>query len=197
MQVFIVDSPYRTASFLDSKRLNKQIVECRQILDAIEGRKKGWANHPVTKMYRNHVAWLALYMQCLQAFKDENFIRARQYSNEADNLRPAFHCNLYYNNMRSRLYTKDPIWYSYNSFMTHGKSEINMYWNTESQSWMYYRNGKKLKLNAHPKRLINRLIASLNGGPEDWEDAQKIAEQLKATGDPYLIDRVDWLLSEI
>ena len=197
MQVFIIENPFDTASRLDPKRLNKQIVECRQILDAIEGRKKGWANHPVTKMYRNHVAWLALYMQCLQAYKDENIIRAYQYSEEASKLRPAFHCDLYYNNMRSRLYTKDPIWYSYCSFMDQGKSEINMYWNTESQSWMYYRNGKKLKLNDHPKKLINQLIASLNGGPEDWEDAHKIAEQLKATGDPYLIEKVNTLLDTL
>lgn len=194
MQVFIIENPYYTACYLDPKRLNKQIVECKQILSAISGESKGWVNHPVTKMYRLHEAWLALYMQCLQAFKDKNYVRARQYSEEANKLRPAFHCNLYYDNMRSRLYTKDPIWYCYSSFGKHGKSEINMYWDTESQLWMYYRNGKKLKLNDHPKRLINQFIASLNGGPEDWEDVHKIAEQLKATGDPYLIEKVDELL---
>lgn len=136
-------------------------------------------------------------MQCLQAFKDKNYVRARQYSEEANTLRPAFHCNLYYDNMQSRLYTKDPTQYRYPSFKKHGKSEINMYWNTELQSWMYYRNCKKLKLNDHPKRLISQFIASLNGGPEDWEDAHKIAKQLIATGDPYLIEKVNTLLDVV
>ena len=32
MQVFIIGSPFETAKCLDSKRLNKQIMECGQIL---------------------------------------------------------------------------------------------------------------------------------------------------------------------
>lgn len=194
MQVFIVGSPYRTASVLDSKRLNKQIVECKQILSAISGESKGWVNHPVTKMYRPHEAWLALYMQCLQAYKDENYVRAAQYSNEADTLRPTFHTNLYFMHMRRRLYTKDPVWYSFNSFARLGKSEINMYWDNKTEAWIYYRNGKKLKLGIYPDRLVDRLVSCLNGGPEDWKYARGIAEQLKATGDPYLIKRVNALM---
>ena len=69
-----------------------------------------------------------------------------------------------------------------------------MYWNTESQSWMYYRNGKKLKLGIYPDRLVDRLVSCLNGGPEDWKYAHEIAEQLKATSDPYLTERVNALM---
>ena len=41
MQVFIIGSALETAQALDKKRLNKQIVECKQILNAIEGKTKG------------------------------------------------------------------------------------------------------------------------------------------------------------
>ena len=47
MQVFIVGTPYETADVLDSKRLNKQIIENKQIMDAILGTGKGGFNHPV------------------------------------------------------------------------------------------------------------------------------------------------------
>ena len=41
MQVFIVGTPYETAEALDAKRLNKQIIENKQIMDAIIGTGKG------------------------------------------------------------------------------------------------------------------------------------------------------------
>ncbi|MBR5476684.1 MAG: hypothetical protein IKV17_07700 [Bacteroidaceae bacterium] len=37
MQVFIIGTPLETAIALDPLRLNKQIVECQQILDALNG----------------------------------------------------------------------------------------------------------------------------------------------------------------
>ena len=197
MQVFIIGSPYETAFCLDPKRLNKQIVECKQILSAISGESKGWVNHPVTKMYRFHEAWLALYMQCLQAYKDGNYLRACQYSKEADSVRPPFHTDLYCTHMRRRLYTKDPQWYSAASWKRLGKSEINMYWSAETESWAYYRNGKKLKLDIYPDRLIDGLVSCLNGGSEDWEYAHKIAKLLIATGDIYLIEKVNTLLDVV
>lgn len=47
MQIFITGSPLETAEALDARRLNKQIIECRQILAAIDGTSKAWSNHPV------------------------------------------------------------------------------------------------------------------------------------------------------
>ena len=32
MQVFIIGTPFETAESLDKKRLNKKIIECKQIL---------------------------------------------------------------------------------------------------------------------------------------------------------------------
>lgn len=57
MQTFL---PYRdfdeTASVLDSKRLNKQILECYQILKVLNNPdpKAGWRNHPAVKMWRGY-----------------------------------------------------------------------------------------------------------------------------------------------
>lgn len=192
MQVFIVSSPFITAGHLDKKRFNKQIIECRQILAAINGETKAWANHPVTKMYSQHVPWLALYMQCLQAIKNGWFYRAMQYSDEADNIRPDFQTDLYFRHMKRRLYTKDQTGYSAYADQG-GKTEINMYWDVSGAKWAYYRNGKRLKLTKHPSQLIDDLISALTG--EDYKAGQDIAKQLKATGDPYLIERVDKILS--
>ena len=74
MQVFTpYDTPLECAHVLwnDKKRFNKQIIECRQILDAIDGKSKGWVNHPVVKMYKPHREWLLYYACCLQAYKIE------------------------------------------------------------------------------------------------------------------------------
>lgn len=57
MQTFL---PYKdfdkTAAVLDSKRLNKQILECYQILKVLNNSdpKAGWRNHPAVKMWRGY-----------------------------------------------------------------------------------------------------------------------------------------------
>ncbi len=52
MQTFLTNSDYRrAASDLDSRRLNKQLLEGRQILAAQAGMTKGWVYHPATKMW--------------------------------------------------------------------------------------------------------------------------------------------------
>ncbi|WP_433989515.1 hypothetical protein SuNHUV7_00560 (plasmid) [Pseudoseohaeicola sp. NH-UV-7] len=62
MQTFL---PYpdftASAQCLDYKRLGKQRVECRQILNALEGRSRGWVNHPATRMWADHIDALKLY----------------------------------------------------------------------------------------------------------------------------------------
>lgn len=70
MQVFVpYPEPIKVAQCLDAKRLNKQIIECRQILDAIDGTGKGWFNHPVVKMYKPYRDWLFYYMNCLDCYQ--------------------------------------------------------------------------------------------------------------------------------
>jgi hypothetical protein len=71
MQTFV---PYtdldRSAAVLDSKRLNKQLLEGRQIYGILaSGKRTGaWVNHPAVKMWRNYDMGLYAY---LRAIKDE------------------------------------------------------------------------------------------------------------------------------
>ena len=52
-----------SAIALDRLRLNKQALECRQILSAIAN-GGGWRNHPAVRMWRGHEAALRLYHDC-------------------------------------------------------------------------------------------------------------------------------------
>jgi len=69
MQVFL---PYsnieESVKHLDNQRLNKQMVECHQILNAIVN-KTGWKSHPISVMYSNNINSLVDYglAACLEA----------------------------------------------------------------------------------------------------------------------------------
>lgn len=75
MQTFV---PYadlhKSAAVLDNKRLNKQLLEGRQIYKilATNQRKGAWTNHPAVRMWRNHDNGLFEY---LVAIKDECLYR--------------------------------------------------------------------------------------------------------------------------
>lgn len=83
MQIFL---PYpdidQTARVLDTQRLMKQRVESYQILNTLQGKSTGWANHPATRMVRPYQAWL-----CLYSIKICQEARRRGYE---DNLLPHF-----------------------------------------------------------------------------------------------------------
>ena len=139
MQIFIIGSPIETADVLDRRRLNKQIIECRQILAAIEGRSKAWANHPCVLMYRKHTSWLENYLQCLELARHQ-YMAANIYSLNADKLRPPFHTEEYFNQMKRRLYTKDNDYYR--QWESLGESDVNHYF--VDGEWRYYRKGKRI-----------------------------------------------------
>jgi hypothetical protein len=62
MQTFL---PYHSftdsAKVLDYRRLGKQRVEARQILDVIVNNKKSWRNHPAVNMWRGYTDALIEY----------------------------------------------------------------------------------------------------------------------------------------
>ena len=140
MQVFIVGSPLETAMALDQRRLNKQIIECRQILDALNG-AKAWSNHPCVLQYREHKQWLYEYMQCLEQFAMGRLYTPRMYSDFADKYRPDWHTQEYYDQMKRRLYTKDKDYYKQWSWL--GKSDENWYF--VDDEWRKYVNGKRIE----------------------------------------------------
>lgn len=62
MQTFLPYADFtESARALDYRRLGKQRVEAKQILNALAGLSKGWTNHPATRMWRGHEYYLALY----------------------------------------------------------------------------------------------------------------------------------------
>jgi len=64
MQTFLPYSDFRkTAKCLDYKRLGKQRVEARQLLNILLGKtdKKGWRNHPASLMWSGYEDALKLY----------------------------------------------------------------------------------------------------------------------------------------
>lgn len=57
MQTFLPHADFKkTAEVLDNRRLNKQILECYQILNVLSNPdpRAGWRNHPAVKMWRGH-----------------------------------------------------------------------------------------------------------------------------------------------
>lgn len=141
MQVFIIGSPYETAMCLDKKRLNKQIVECKQMLRALEGLSKGWRNHPCTIQYDKHRYWLWVYMLCLASYRDEQYFNSILLSEVCESYKPEFHTEEYFEQMKRRLYTKDKEHYSY--WLELGESNENWYW--VDNQWKKYVNGKIVK----------------------------------------------------
>lgn len=142
MNVFVVGSPLETAQALDDRRLNKQIIECRQMLKAIDGNTKAWAKHPCTLQYGRHRAWLWRYLTCLECFRNGALRAAEGYSALADLHRPSFQTQAFLDQMKRRLYTKDSRHYAQWAHL--GTSEVNWYF--VEGKWRYYSNGKKIEL---------------------------------------------------
>lgn len=140
MQVFIVGTPLATATFLDWKRLNKQVVECHQMLDAMDG-KKAWSNHPCVLQYRGYEEWLREYRRCLSAWKNNDELTAFVAEQWCHQTRPPFHTQEYFDQMKRRLYTKDKLFYKQWAHL--GESEDNWYF--VDGAWRVYNNGKRLK----------------------------------------------------
>lgn len=135
MQVFIIGSPLETAKALDKRRLNKQIIECRQILNAINGKSNAWKNHPCTIQYRDNVNWLIAYTHCLESFFNNDIHKARIWNLYAMYNKPIFHTQVYFDNMKRRLYTKDHN--HYKQFEILGESYENWYW--VDNKWKIYK----------------------------------------------------------
>lgn len=126
MQVFTpYPEPFKTADCLDGRRLNKQIIECKQILAAIKDESNAWKNHPVVKQYKNDVWYLENYMRCLISFKDGKLDDALIYSNHAMIYKPEFLTMEFCKQHKRRLYTKDKEFYSI--FYRYGESNENWY----------------------------------------------------------------------
>ena len=140
MQVFIVGSPLETAKALDPKRLNRQIQETKVILAALNG-AKAWSNHPCVLQYRGSEEWLRAYKKCLEWYVRGDKTWAMDASNEAEWWKPDWHDQRYYDNMKARLYTKNPQYYA--QFAEYGTSDYNLYY--VDGEWRKYVYGKRVE----------------------------------------------------
>lgn len=126
MQVFIpYPEPIEVAKCLDKRRLNKQIVEGEQIISAALGYTKAWANHPVVKMYSDHLEWLRFYIDCLEFYRCGRPDIAKRLSDQANICRPKWMTKTLCNSHKRRLVAKDAQFYK--KFWVYGISEINYY----------------------------------------------------------------------
>lgn len=139
MQVFIIGSPLETAKALDKRRLNKQIIECYQILNALNG-AKSWRNHPVVLQYRGYEYWLEMYMKTLHYYA-VGIELVNDANEEALKCTPKFHTEEFFNQMKRRLYTKNPQHYSLWSYL--GTSQENWYF--VDGVMRKYINGKRIE----------------------------------------------------
>jgi hypothetical protein len=140
MQVFIIGTPLETAMALDNHRLNKQIIECQQILDALNG-AKAWSNHPCVLQYRGHEKWLEHYLSCLTLYKHNATIHAKVCSDLAQMCEPEWHTTEYFDQMKRRLYSKNPEHYKQWAHL--GTSDENWYF--VDKEWRKYINGKRIE----------------------------------------------------
>ena len=142
MQILIIGSVYETAEWLDARRLRRQILDCDQVLRALMGETKHWRTHPCVLQYRWCEDWLINYKACLQAYLDRCPRLALQYSQRADLVRPVFHVQDYFDQMKRRLYTQSPDLYP--QWASLGVSDVNWYWSQSEGCFIHYRNGKRV-----------------------------------------------------
>jgi hypothetical protein len=75
MQTFLPYSDfYKSAQCLDYRRLGKQRVECKQILNALNRKSGGWVNHPAVLMWKGYEDALRMYMwECIEEWKRRGY----------------------------------------------------------------------------------------------------------------------------
>lgn len=143
-----------SAQVLDSKRLNKQLLEGRQIYGILtSGKRTGaWVNHPAVKMWRNYDNALYAY---LEAVKDECVVRGIQTQKNWDAITelhewnwnrgsntvmpPWWNDERVHESHRNNLYVKDAEYYS--QFSTANRiaccDKCNYFWPTHT---LFYNN---------------------------------------------------------
>ena len=131
MQTFLPQIDYYvSAKILDSKRLNKQILEGYQILNVLSGKSKtgGWRNHPAVLMWKGYEHGLWNYIDAMVYEAKYRGIKTENNERNLNNLKdlcwedwgnevPHYFQN---NNIlikivtthRANLFKKDPLFYA-------------------------------------------------------------------------------------
>lgn len=148
MQTFL---PYpsftKSAKSLDNKRLNKQIVECYQILKAINGETKGWKNHPAVLMWKGYENALVCYgLWCCWEWEERGFktpklkdILNTLFTDSPVHLPWWFGLYKFHESHRSNLYRKDSEFYR--DFKYDGNGSLPYCWPViiDNQKYLRYK----------------------------------------------------------
>lgn len=117
MQTFLpLDDFFGSVQVLDDKRLGKQRVEALQILNALEGRSRGWVNHPAVRMWRGYEDALRVYHDdCISEWISRGFKNTMPFLSVGGGvlLPPWFGDEAFHASHRSNLLRKDPEFYGW------------------------------------------------------------------------------------
>ena len=140
MQTFLPYKSYRQSlQSLDYRRLGKQRVEAKQILNVLLGRTetKGWRNHPITRMWEGYENALKLYFnECVDEWIAQGYNNNMEYEViEGDIVYPPWLGNdLFHSSHRANLLRKDSDYYS--KFMWIEDCEDPYCWfDTDKHQW--------------------------------------------------------------
>jgi len=118
MQTFLPYADFeKTARVLDYRRLGKQRVETFQLLNALDGKTKGWATHPAALMWRGYEASLALYGTVICKEWKRRGYRDTMHERLAD-------LYLYHRDNSENGYTEDPPWLGNTDFHLSHQSNL-------------------------------------------------------------------------
>lgn len=129
MQTFLpFSTPADCAEVLDNKRLNKQILECYQILKVISTNGKAWRNHPAVLMWDGSENELWRYTMAMVNEASSRGIKTENNLNNLNELKAKYGAGWGSNppvftktkesfdrtiiTHRANLYRKDPILYA-------------------------------------------------------------------------------------
>jgi hypothetical protein len=120
---------YLTAKVLDYKRLGKQRVEGMQLVNALEGRSKGWVNHPAAIMWRNNVDALKHYTNVMiEEWVARGYNNSMQFYNisEVVSYPKWLGWECFHASHRSNLLRKDPVFYG--KYGWKESADLEYYW---------------------------------------------------------------------
>jgi hypothetical protein len=115
MQTFLpYDDLVKSARCLDYRRLGKQRVEAKQILNALQpGSTSGWRNHPAVRMWRGYESALTQYMNvCIAEWVVRGYRNTMPILHVDNVVLPPWFGGVIHASHRSNLLRKDPAFYA-------------------------------------------------------------------------------------
>ena len=135
MQTFLPYANFdKSAQCLDYRRLGKQRVECKQILNALCG-NSGWKNHPAVKMWNGYENALKAYMNaCIKEWVRRGYNNNMNLHNldvhgTTIDMPPWIGDNRFHASHRSNLLRKDSA--HYGQFGWTESSDLPYFWPTK------------------------------------------------------------------